>query len=122
MRVCRLAVICLCLMALESGCRGNDNVTENADLAPGVSVDLATQRARSIESLSYILAFNIPATPSEPIAGKATIRFSTKDVTRPHVLDFSSDATQITSFSCSCRSSHFREVKETINIPIPASA
>src|SRR5438132_4669167 len=117
MRVCRLAIICLGLMALESGCRGNDNVSENADPVSGVSLDLATHRARSIEGLSYDLAFTIPAEPSEPIAGKATIRFSTKDVTRPLVLDFSPDADHITSITVGGRPSHFRLVKDHIIIP-----
>src|SRR5438094_9846220 len=114
MRVCRLAVICLFLMALESGCHGNDNVTENTDPAPGVPLDLATARARSIEALSYDLAFTIPAAPSEPITGKATIRFATKDVARPLVLDFSPDADHITSITVGGRPSHFRLVKDHI--------
>src|SRR5438132_6061329 len=117
MRVCRLAIICLGLMALESGCRGNDNVSENADPVSGVSLDPATARARSIEALSYDLAFTIPAAPSEPITGKATIRFSTKDVTRPLVLDFSPDANHITSITVGGRPSHFRLVKDHIIIP-----
>src|SRR5207253_1918281 len=66
---------------------------------------------------SYDPTFTIPAEPSEPIAGKATIRFSTKDVTRPLVLDFSPDADHITSITVGGRPSHFRLVKDHIIIP-----
>jgi aminopeptidase N len=113
--------LCLCgsvlLVMIDSGCHSNDKPAENADPVPGVSLDLAAQRALSIESLSYDLAFTIPAAPSEPIAAKATIRFSTQDVSRPLVLDFSPAADHITSITVGSRPSHFRLVKDHIIIP-----
>src|SRR5881296_1773605 len=112
-----LCVVLLGLMTLFSGCHGKDKTTETADPEPGVSLALATQRAQSIEALSYDLAFTIPALPSEPIAGKAVIRFNTKDVTRPLVLDFSPGTDHITSISVAGRPSHFRLVKDHIIIP-----
>jgi aminopeptidase N len=113
--------LCLCgsllAMTLESGCHRHNKTAENADPEPGVSLGLASERAQSIEALSYDLSFTIPAVPAEPIYGKATIRFSTKDVTRPLVLDFTPGADHIGSVSVGGRPSHFRLVKDHIIIP-----
>src|SRR5437660_2723821 len=110
-------IVFLLVMALPSGCHGKDKVAEKADPEPGVGLPLATERAESIEGLSYDLAFTIPATPSDPIDGKATIRFTTKDVTRPLVLDFSPGADHLASVSVGGRPSHFRLVRDHIIIP-----
>jgi len=112
-----LCVVLLGLMTLFSGCHGKDKTTETADPEPGVSLALATQRAQSIEALSYDLAFTIPVAPTAPITGKAVIRFNAKDVTRPLVLDFSPGADHISSISVAGRPSHFRLVKDHIIIP-----
>src|SRR5215467_3100330 len=90
----------LCLLWLiffvvfESGCHSN---TPPADPEPGVSLSLATKRAQSIESLSYELSFTIPAAPAEPITGHEIIKFSTKDITEPLVIDFSPGADHLKS-------------------------
>src|SRR5437879_317444 len=110
-------IIVLLIMTLESGCHRRAKVAEKADPEPGVGLTLATERAASIEGLSYDLAFTIPATPSDAINGKATIRFTTKDVTRPLVLDFSPGADHIASVSVGGRPSHFRLVRDHIIIP-----
>src|SRR5216117_2016047 len=112
-----LCVVLIGLMTLFSGCHGKDKTTETADPEPGVSLALATQRAQSIEALSYDLAFAIPVAPTAPITGKAVIRFNAKDVTRPLVLDFSPGANHIISISVAGRPSHFRLVKDHIIIP-----
>src|SRR5207247_272754 len=112
-----LCVVLLGLMTLFSGCHGKDKTTETADPEPGVSLALATQRAQSIEALSYDLAFAIPVAPTAPITGKGVIRFNAKDVTRPLVLDFSPGADHIISISVAGRPSHFRLVKDHIIIP-----
>jgi aminopeptidase N len=59
-----------------------------ADPEPGIALTLATERARTIGNLRYELSFVIPATQSEPLAGRATIKFALKDRSRPLVLDF----------------------------------
>src|SRR5436190_6929467 len=105
------------LMTLFPGCHGKDKTTETADPETGVSLALATERAQSIEALSYDLAFAIPVAPTAPITGKAVIRFNAKDVTRPLVLDFSPGADHILAISVAGRPSHFRLVKDHIIIP-----
>jgi aminopeptidase N len=105
-------------MTLEFGCRANDNKsTELADPGPGVPLTLATERAQSIEGLTYDLAFTIPASPSDPISGRAAIRFAAKDLTRPVVLDFSPGTDYIKSITVAGRPSNFRVVKDHIIIP-----
>lgn len=108
------------LALLQYGCSRNVKPTENtvnADPEAGVSLALANERARAIESLKYELSFTIPAEAAEPVIGRAVIRFSTKDLTRPLVLDFSPGADSIQSVSIAGRPSHFRAVKDHIIIP-----
>src|SRR5215467_8422343 len=82
------------LVTFESGCRSSapPPVPE-----PGVSLALATKRARSIESLSYELSFTLPAAATESITGHEIIKFSTKDITEPLVIDFSPGADHLKS-------------------------
>src|SRR5215813_7042769 len=87
------------------GCRSNTGVV---DPEPGVSETLATKRAQSIESLSYELSFILPAAPTEPITGHEIIKFSTKDVTEPLVIDFTPGADHLTSISVAGRPSQYR--------------
>jgi aminopeptidase N len=101
---------------MTSACR-NNVVPSNADPEPGVSLTLATQRAQAIENLSYTLSFTIPPEPTEPIAGRAIIRFATKDITRPIVLDFRPAADHIQSISVAGRPSNYRLVQDHIIIP-----
>jgi len=109
-----LCFLCLLWLILSVGCRSTNPST---DPEPGVSLNLATKRAQSIESLSYDLSFTIPATSSEPITGHEIIRFSTKDLTQPVVLDFSPGADYLKSVTIVGRSSHYRLVQDHIIIP-----
>jgi aminopeptidase N len=110
----------LCLLWLiffvffESGCHSN---TPSADPEPGVSLSLATKRAQSIESLSYELSFTIPAALTEPITGHEVIRFSTKNITEPLVLDFTGAAGDLKSVAVAGRPSQYRVVPDHIIIP-----
>src|SRR5689334_24643488 len=65
------------LVTFESGCRSK---VDSPEPEPGVSLQLATKRAQSIESLSYELSFTLPAAPTEPITGHEIIKFSTKNI------------------------------------------
>ena len=103
----------LLLMASFPGCRTSAPVT---DPEPGVALTLAAARAHSIENLHYQLWLDIPAAASEPIAGRATIRFVAKDV-EPLVLDFAPGADHLTSVSIAGRPSNFKAVNGHIVIP-----
>src|SRR5262245_29657293 len=103
------------VMSLFAGC--SSNTAPNADPEPGISLTLATERARSIENLTYTLSFTVPAVSTQPIDGHAVIRFAAKDVTRPLVLDFSPGADSLKSVSVGGRPSKYRVVQDHIIIP-----
>src|SRR5262249_6153897 len=113
------ASVSLCLlMTLESGCRPTDKPgTEAAEPGPGISLTLATARAQTIEGLSYDLRFTIPADVAQPVAGHAVIRFATKDLTNPVVIDFSPGADSLKSVTVAGKPSHYRVTKDHIIIP-----
>jgi len=69
------------------------------DPEPGISLALATERARRIRDLRYELSFDIPPSASDPIAGRAAIRFSLADASQPLVLDFAPGADAIHSLT-----------------------
>ena len=112
-----MPLILLFLLMALTGCRNDVTPPENPDPGPGVPLTLATQRAQSITNLKYELAFTVPAAASEAVTGRAIIRFSTSDITRPLVLDFTPGPDSIQSISIAGRPSHFRTVKDHIIIP-----
>jgi aminopeptidase N len=56
---------------------------------PGVPLTLAQERAARISDLRYELHFSIPPAAAERVQGRATIRFTLADASRPLALDFS---------------------------------
>ncbi|MGE3178802.1 MAG: M1 family metallopeptidase, partial [Vicinamibacterales bacterium] len=67
------------------------------DPEPGIALTLATERAADIRDVRYELAFDIPATATDPIAATATIRFFVAEPGRPIVLDFAPGAEAVSS-------------------------
>ena len=61
---------------------------------PGVPLPLAEERARRITNLRYELHFSIPPDAAARIRGRAVIRFTLADASRPLVLDFSPPGSQ----------------------------
>jgi aminopeptidase N len=57
----------------------------------GISEGLARERAARLSNLRYDLAFTIPASRSQPIGGRALIRFSLASAAEPLVLDYMPD-------------------------------
>ena len=57
----------------------------------GVSLELATARARNISHLRYDLALSIPATPASPVTGSTVLRFRLADASKPLVIDFDAE-------------------------------
>jgi aminopeptidase N len=64
-------------------------MTPDPDL--GISEALARQRSARISNLRYDLAFTIPARRSQPVGGRALIRFSIASAAAPLVLDYLPD-------------------------------
>jgi len=112
-----ICLVAAFLVMLDSGCRNDKPSVGPADPEPGIPLSLATQRAQAIEGLKYELSFSIPADPAQPVSAHAVIRFATKDITRPMVLDFSPGADYLKSVTVGGKPSHYRLVKDHIIIP-----
>jgi aminopeptidase N len=57
----------------------------------GIGEALARERAARVSNLRYDVAFTIPAVRSQPVAGRALIRFSLASAAEPVVLDYLPD-------------------------------
>ncbi|NVO31767.1 M1 family metallopeptidase [Hymenobacter lapidiphilus] len=57
-------------------------------VVPGVSRELAEDRARRVSRLGYELSLNVPADKAAPIEAHETVRFRLADVGQPLQLDF----------------------------------
>jgi aminopeptidase N len=68
-----------------------------AELSPGVSQDLAQQRAADLDSIRYDLQFDVPASRTDPVLGSATIRVRVRDPRVPLVLDFDAPSSALHS-------------------------
>src|SRR4051812_31563836 len=112
-RKLRIVVLLVFLFLFLMACRRN----KSNDPEPGVPLSLATQRAESIGALSYDLSFTVPASQNEPITGHEVIRFSSKDISGPLVLDFTPGADYLKSISIAGRPSQYKIVQDHILIP-----
>jgi aminopeptidase N len=57
-------------------------------ILPGISRALAVSRSRSLRSIRYALAFDLPEASSEPVRGRAAISFAAAEPIDPLVIDF----------------------------------
>ncbi len=105
----------LLTVILQPGCHSNP--TQEPDPAPGVPQTLATQRAQTISNLRYELSFEIPAGVSDPVQGKAVIRFARTDNAHPLVLDFTPGPDSIIDVKANGTPSQFKAVNQHIIIP-----
>src|SRR5262249_24485745 len=88
------------------------------DPEEGISLDLAEERARSIENVRYDLTFTIPSALSEAISGREVLRFFVrKEPAGPLVLDFAPGAPFLNSLSIGGKPAGYRNVHGHIVIP-----
>ena len=64
---------------------------------PGVSRELADDRAARISGLRYALHLSIPREATAPIQGSVRITFELRDARRPVALDFAPASTAVSS-------------------------
>ena len=103
------------LAASFAGCR-----SAPADPAPGVSLELAGDRARTVGDLSYRLALEVPDAPNRPVTGTVTIGFDRKDDKGPIVLDFKAPAEYVRSVSANGEPLEYRTVPDHLIVTPPA--
>ena len=75
--------VTILLMIFFIGCK-----TNNIDLSPGVSWELASYRAKTISNVRYEISLKIPDKVDSPIIGLETIRFNLLKSAQDLVLDF----------------------------------
>jgi len=91
------------------------------DPEPGISDTLARERAGRISNLRYDLAFSIPSARTEPISGRALIRFALKSADAPVVLDYQPDkAGFLRTVEANGRETKVRQVNGHIIVPADA--
>jgi len=108
--------ILLLLMGTDVACR-SAGPDDGADPAIGISDRLAVERARAIGNVRYNLSFSLPASVSDPIEGRVTIRLTARAGRQPLVLDFAPGAENLTFLAVGGKPSKFRTVNGHIVIP-----
>ena len=90
------------------------------EIVPGVSRELAQQRAATVSGLHYALGFVIPEQADADIDGHVAIGFDLLDATSALVLDFTGGADRIRSVSSNGEPAAWRAEREHIVIPAEA--
>lgn len=90
------------------------------EIVPGVSRELASQRAATVSGLQYTLDFVIPEQPDADIEGRVVIAFDLLESTAPLVLDFTGGAERIHGVSSNGKPADWRFEREHIVIPAAA--
>ena len=83
--------VLLAAWSLAAAAAGTQPPMAKHDPDLGISEELSRERAARVSSLRYDLAFTIPAARSQPIGGRALIRFSLASAGEPLVLDYLPD-------------------------------
>ena len=89
-------------------------------IAPGVSRELARQRAATVSGLHYALDLTVPEQVDADIGGHAVIAFDLLDATAALVLDFTGEADRIRRVSSNGEPADWRAEREHIVIPAAA--
>ncbi len=112
----RLLLVCTAAAALGAAVQ-----RRGADAAParGVPLSLAQERAARLKNVRYDLEFTIPSVLSEPVRGRAAIRFSIADTARPLILDFAGPTSGL-SVSAGGKPIEFVAANEHILVPAAA--
>ena len=84
---------------------------------PGVSLQLAQQRARSLSALEYQLELQVPAESAAPIAGKMTIRFNYRADGQALQIDFRQNPDHLLAVSVNGQRADYQHSQEHILLP-----
>ena len=90
------------------------------ELVPGVSRELARQRAATVSGLHYALDFVIPEQSDADIDGHVVIAFDLLDTTTALALDFTGGADRVRGVSSNGEPAAWRAEREHIVIPAAA--
>ena len=70
---------------------------QTLDIVPGVSLEIAEYRQKTISDIRYSLALGIPSEKEDPITGEMMIEFKLNSLDQPLILDFNVSEDHITS-------------------------
>ena len=107
--------VCAILAGVVSGCGGETAV----EVAPGVALELAEQRATSIFNVHYDVRLSIPADRDRPISGSVTASFTLTEV-GPLVLDFAQPADRVHAVRVAGEPVDFEARDEHVILPAAA--
>ena len=93
-----------------------------SEIVPGVSRELARQRAATVSGLHYALDFVVPEHPDADIDGRVVIAFDLLDDTAALVVDFTGGADRVRDVSSNGEAAAWRVESEHIVIPADALA
>ena len=91
--------------------------SDDSNLVPGVTLELAKERKETISELNYKLHINIPAERSSAITGEITVDFEFRNNARPVVLDFNVDQAMVSDLIVNGAQATFELTNEKIVIP-----
>ena len=83
--------VLLAAWSLAAAAAGTQQPMAKHDPDLGISEELARERAARVSNLRYDLAFTVPAARSQPVGGRALIRFTLASAAEPLVLDYLPD-------------------------------
>ena len=89
-------------------------------VTPGVSLELAQQRAVGISNVHYRLVFDIPEDPSVEIAGSVGIAFELRSLAQPVQLDFREDREKLRGLRCNGRETEIDFRNDHLVLPVSA--
>ncbi|MEM0955661.1 MAG: M1 family aminopeptidase [Pseudomonadota bacterium] len=87
------------------------------EIVPGVSLELAQQRADLLRKVHYRLHLNIPETVSAPVQGRNAVSFDLLQVPQALQLDFQGSSEQITALRINGQDADIRYEAEHLVVP-----
>ena len=105
----------LAVLACCASCGDSPVIVE-----PGVSLELARQRAAAVDSVDYRLHLDIAADPEAPIPARAEISFDLADVESPLQLDYREDGSSLRSLRVNTEPVEIDHRQEHILVPVTA--
>ena len=110
-------LLVLPVVAAATACSG-----PGADVSPGVSLELARQRAEALSAIAYRLELAIPEAVDAEIRGTALISFGLADASAPLQIDFRAPPTALLAVLVNGDAATWRFENEHIVIPAAALA
>jgi aminopeptidase N len=111
MNSCRLAGILLLTMI---SCQ--TTLDNQKPPGPGVSWELAQERARQISNLTYQISWHIPQDVNQPVRGEETISFTASDPAHRIVLDFHQPPDHVLEVQANGRPAKWRHSPDHIEL------